>query len=199
MADLIKSINKKYSRNVEGMLSLRSIIDVHFKESKSYFRVQALVYFFFFLVPFVYQLFQIKLHWKDLNMEDDHYQEELTSRYNVMVFNVRAVMAWCTGVLAIPFIIELIKINEAKGQKGIVHYYTRNFENIIDTVFYMVYIMYFFVRTWILPTDTMNHNPYDQDSAYMENLAEVNLLTAIIISFSVFRLFRFLSIYNKIS
>ena len=33
----------------------------------------------------------------------------------------------------------------------------------------------------------------------MQNIAEVNLLTVIIISFSVLRLFRFLSIYPKIS
>ena len=69
----------------------------------------------------------------------------------------------------------------------------------VDTVFYVVYVMYFIVRTWILPSDTMNHNPFDQDLNYMANIAEVNLLTVIIISFSVFRLFRFLTIYPKIS
>jgi len=116
-----------------------------------------------------------------------------------MVFDVRAVMAWCTGVLGIPFIIELIKIKEAGEQNGILKFYTKNFENVIDTVFYVVYVMYFIVRTWVLPSDTMNKNPYDQDPNYMEYIAEVNLLTVVIISFSVFRLFRFLTIYPKIS
>ena len=75
-------------------------------------------------------------------------------------------MAWCTGVLGIPFLIELIKIKEAgEGELGgIVKYYTKNFENVIDTIFYTVYVMYFIVRTWILPSDTMNNNPYDQDT-----------------------------------
>ena len=57
VSDLIKSINKKYTRDIESMVSLRSIIDVHFHKSKSYFRMQALVYLFFFLIPFNYQLF----------------------------------------------------------------------------------------------------------------------------------------------
>lgn len=57
VSDLIKSINKKYTKDIENMVSLRSIIDVHFIDSKSYFRMQALVYFFFFLCPFIYQLF----------------------------------------------------------------------------------------------------------------------------------------------
>ena len=39
VSDLIKSINKKYTRDIENMVSLRSIIDVHFIETKSYFRV----------------------------------------------------------------------------------------------------------------------------------------------------------------
>jgi hypothetical protein len=116
-----------------------------------------------------------------------------------MVFDIRAVMAWCAGVLGIPFIIELIKIKEAGEQNGLLRYYTKNFENVIDTAFYTVYVTYFIVRTWVLPQDTMNANPYDQDPAYMQYIAEVNLLTVIIISFSVFRLFRFMSIYPKIS
>jgi hypothetical protein len=116
-----------------------------------------------------------------------------------MVFNVRVVMVWCTTILAIPFLIELIKIKEAGENSGILKYYTKNFENVIDTVFYTVYVIYFIVRTWILPSDTMNENPYTQDLSFMQHIAEVNLLTMIIISFSVFRLFRFLSVYPKIS
>ena len=130
---------------------------------------------------------------------DSNYQYELTERYDEMVFNVRVVMVWCTTILAIPFLIELIKIKEAGENSGILKYYTKNFENVIDTVFYTVYVIYFIVRTWILPSDTMNENPYTQDLSFMQHIAEVNLLTMIIISFSVFRLFRFLSVYPKIS
>ena len=39
VADLMKSINKKYPRDIENMMSLRSVIDVHFMASKSYFRL----------------------------------------------------------------------------------------------------------------------------------------------------------------
>ena len=214
VADLVKSINKKYTRDVESMSSLRSIIDVHFVATKKYFRLQAFIYLFFFLTPFTYQLFQIKLDFNDLNKSDTNYssmneidkmkffkqyQEELNDRYNTMVLHVRIVMLWCASILAIPFLIELIKIKEAGERGGILKYYTKNFENVVDTMFYTVFVIYAIVRTWILPSDTMNENPYSNDLSYMENIAEVNLLTMVIISFSVFRLFRFLSVYPKIS
>jgi len=38
VSNLAKEINKKYPRDIESMVSLRSIIDVHFMASKSYFR-----------------------------------------------------------------------------------------------------------------------------------------------------------------
>ena len=123
----------------------------------------------------------------------------MNQAYDKMVFKVRVVMFVCSTFLLIPFIIELIKIKEAGEHMGIIKFYTKNKENIIDSIFYTTYVVYFIVRTWILPSDTMNSNPFDQEAQYMSNIAEVNLLTALIMILTVFRLFRFLTIYPKIS
>ena len=78
-----------------------------------------------------------------------------------MVFEVRVVMFFCSTFLLIPFIIELIKIKEAGEHMGIIKFYTKHKENVIDSIFYTTYVVYFIVRTWILPSDTMNNNPFD--------------------------------------